>query len=320
MMSLSEKWQVLESKKTEGTFKTLRFDADGPLEVFLGLDENSNHSILIYLSPSYKPTFNIVHNDNIELLFFKEGHFLLIRLLESDFNSLFDDLIISLIDSISQISESLEASKVFVITYIKWSSFFTKSNERNLSKEQCIGLWGELRYLSDLIESNSADLSINQILKAWVGPYDATHDFELTSLSVEVKTKLTTSSKVKISSEFQLDNIESKSLLLNVFSIIETEQGFSVVDLFNDIKLKTLERGGDITILLAALEKQCLNEQRLSKYSNMQFYLKKKEVFDCDIVGFPRIIRTNLSSSISSVKYSLDINELEKYKTLTEKY
>ncbi len=319
-MELSEKWRLLESQQTESGYQTLRFEASGSLEVFLAVDEGANHSILIYLPSLFTPKFDALNNDNIELLFVKEGHFLIIRLLDNDFSSLFDDLVVSLIDSIKGFSDPTEASKEFVRTYVKWVSFFSKTIERSLSKERLIGLWGELSYLLDLIKSVSTDSSIDPALKAWVGPYDAAHDFELPSSSIEIKTKSISSSIVKISSEFQLDNIDDKKLSLTVFSISETEHGLSLKDLFLKIKAQIQKRSGDITLLLAALEKESLNEERLSKYSNLLFTRKTKEVFDCTNDSFPKIVRSCLPLAVYSVKYNLDIRELQEFKVLQENY
>ena len=319
-MELKEKWQLLESQHSQPGYQTLRFEATGPLELFLAVDGEGNHSILIYLPPSFTPQFDALNNDNIELLFVKEGHFLLIRLLDNDFSSLFDDLVVSLIDSTRYLSDPIDASKEFVSTYVKWSSFFSKTIERDLSKERVIGLWGELSYLLDLIRNASSGSSIDSILKSWVGPYDASHDFELSSSSIEIKTKLLSSSMVKISSEFQLDHIDDKKLFLTVLSIIETEHGLSLKDLFLKTKAQIQKLSGDITLLLAALEKENLNEERLSRYSNLLFTRKAKEVFDCDIDSFPKIVSSCLPPAVYSVKYNLNVRELQEYKVSQESY
>ncbi len=104
-MELSDKWKLLESQNIDSGLSTIRFESDGPLEVFLAVDEKSSHAILIYLPSTFIPKFDVLSNDNLELIFFKQGHYFQIRLLDSDFTSLFDDLIISLIDSIKNIAK-----------------------------------------------------------------------------------------------------------------------------------------------------------------------------------------------------------------------
>lgn len=320
MMELSKKWKLLESQNIDSGLSTVRFESDGPLEVFLAVDENSSHAILIYLPSKFTPKFHIINNDNLELIFVKQGHYLQIKLLDSDFISLFDDLIISLVDSIKNIANAEDASKEFIAIYIKWSTFFTKTFDKKLSKEKVIGLWGELSYLLKLIQNACPSVPIDNILKSWQGPFGASHDFELSSSSIEVKTKPLASWMIKISSEYQLENIDGKPLNLEVISVIESEYGLSLKDLFLKIKAHINKKNGDFTILLSALEKDNLSEDRLSNYSNFSFVRKMTETFDCDAEYFPKINSFGLHKAISTVKYNIDVRELQEFRISQESY
>lgn len=319
-MELSDKWKLLESIEIDSGLSTIRFEADGSLEVFLAVDEKLSHSILIYLPSSFTPKFDVLKNDNLELLFVKQGHYLQIKLLDSDFTSLFDDLIISLIDSIKNTANAEEASQNFITTYLKWSTFFTKTLDKKLSKERVIGLWGELSYLLKLIQVTCSSVPIDNILKSWVGPLGASHDFEFSCSSIEVKTKPLNSTMIKISSEYQLDNIDEKPLKLEVISVIESEHGLSLTDLFLKVKDHINKKSGDVTILLFALEKENLSEESLSKYSGFLFARKMTETFDCDVDYFPKIKASGLHKAISIVKYNLDVRELQEFRISQEKY
>ncbi|OEE59828.1 hypothetical protein A1OK_12870 [Enterovibrio norvegicus FF-454] len=319
-MELSEKWKLLESQKIDSGLSTIRFEPDGPLEIFLAVDENSNHAILISLPSSFTPKFDVINNDNLELLFVKQWHYLQIKLLDSDFTSLFDDLIISLIDSIKNTANAEEASKNFITSYLKWSTFFTKTSDKKMSKERVIGLWGELSYLLKLIQVACSSVPIDNILKSWVGPLGASHDFEFSCSSIEVKTKPLNSRMIKISSEYQLENIDAKPLNLEVISVIESEHGLSLRDLFLKVKEHINKKSGDITILLSALEKENLSEEGLSKYSSFLFARKMTETFDCDVDYFPKIKASGLHKAISTVKYNLDVRELQEFRVSQENY
>lgn len=319
-MELNDKWKLLESQKIDSGLSTIRFEPDGTLEIFLAVDENSNHAILIYLPSSFTPKFDVINNDNLELLFVKQGHYLQIKLLDSEFISLFDDLIISLINSIKNTANAEEASKNFITSYLKWSTFFTKTLDKKLSKERVIGLWGELSYLLKLIQVACSSVPIDNILKSWVGPLGASHDFEFSCSSIEVKTKQLNSRMIKISSEYQLENIDEKPLNLEVISVIESENGLSLRDLFLKVKEHINKKNGDITILLSALEKENLSEEGLSKYSSLLFVRKMTETFDCDVDYFPKIKASGLSKAISTVKYNLDVTELQEFRVSQENY
>lgn len=312
-MHLNDKWELLKSREIKSGYNTVRFEAEIPLEIFLAVDEFKTHIVLIHLPPSYIPEIDVLKNDNLELVFLKDNNCLLIKLLDQEYISLFDDLVVSLVESIKGLSDVVEASKIFISTYVKWNVFFMKSSERGLSKERIIGLWGELSYLLHLLQTAGPIPNVNKILKSWVGPYDAAHDFEFPDMSIEVKTKLFNSTAIKISSEYQLEESENKSLELAVLSVVEDEGGLTMKDLFLLIKDIILNNNGDFVLLLTTLEKETLNEERLSKFSDFKFSRKKLETFDCCKIGFPKITKSELAESISEVKYSLDVKHLAEY-------
>jgi hypothetical protein len=177
-----------------------------------------------------------------------------------------------------------------------------------------------LSYLLKLIQFTCSSVPIDNILKSWVGPFGASHDFEFSSSSIEVKTKPLTSWMIKISSEYQLENIDEKPLNLEVISVIESEHGLSLKYLFLKVKEHINKKSGDITILLSALEKENLSEERLSKYSNFLFARKMTETFDCDAEYFPKIKAFGLHKAISTVKYNLDVRELQEFRVSQESY
>ena len=319
-MNLDNKWELLKSEEVQSGLHTLRFEAKSPLDVFLAVDTLGLHSILIYLPPSYSPKLKNVENDNIQLLYIEESNYLQIKLLDPEFISLFDDLITSLNLSIQHIYEASEACDEFIKTYIKWNKLFKNTPQKKLSNEKIIGLWGELQYLIELIKTREPYMSVEKILECWVGPFNASHDFELPNQSLEIKTKIYSSSSVKMSSEYQLEKTEGKSLRLGVVSIIESEVGYSLLDLFLSIKELIFKNHADIAIFLTALEREGLTEEKLKNFSSLKFLKKKIEIFDCDPDNFPKIISSVIPEAISAVKYSLDINALSTFKIFQEDY
>lgn len=319
-MDLCKKWNILESKEISSGLNTIRFAADCALEIFLATDEYKSHIVLIHLPSEFTPQSDNLKNDNLELIFVRENHCLLIKLLDSEFTGLFDDLIVSLVESVQGLTNAIEAVKIFIETYVKWNVFFVKTPEKGLSKERVIGLWGELSYLWKLFQDKESIVPVNKIIKSWVGPYDAVHDFELPDKSIEIKTKPLTSSTIKISSEYQLEKTASKGLELAVISVAETESGLSLKDLFLSLKDIILKNNGDYTLLLSAIEKETLNEERLTKYCNFKFSRKKLEVFDCCMPDFPKVVRTELPDAISLVKYNLDVKQLASFRYYQENF
>ncbi|MGR5294716.1 PD-(D/E)XK motif protein [Vibrio mediterranei] len=317
-MSFVDKWKILESTPIESGINTIRFSEESILEIYLATDQELSHMVLIHLSPEEQTIIQNLRNDNLELSFWKERGCLIIKLLDPDFSELFDDLIMSLTDAVKNFTSSTLASKVFVETYVKWSVFFLNTSEKLMSKRKVLGLWGELDYLLDLVNSKDNPHGINKYIESWIGPYDSAQDFNFVDKTVEIKTKLSSSSSIHISSEYQLQPREETPLELAVISVKDSEIGYSLKDLFSQIKTTIVDKKADLSLLLSALSRLDLNERRLSKYDHMRFLKTRNETFNCNTSDFPRLINSELPESISAVKYSLDIRQITSFRVSDE--
>lgn len=100
-------------------------------------------------------------------------------------------------------AENTEESLSVIITVLtKWKEFFAADKELLMSEERQQGLYGELLFLGECLDSQGVGA-----VSHWAGSEDETHDFYFGPHAVEVKT---TSAQapyfVHISSEYQLDN------------------------------------------------------------------------------------------------------------------
>jgi len=102
--------------------------------------------------------------------------------------------------------EAAESTKESLLVIIRgltrWKEFFAADKEVLMSEERQQGLYGELLFLSECLDSQGLEAVMH-----WAGSEDETHDFYFGSHAVEVKT---TSAQAPyyahISSEYQLDN------------------------------------------------------------------------------------------------------------------
>ena len=100
-------------------------------------------------------------------------------------------------------AENTEESLTVIITVLtKWKEFFAADKELLMSEERQQGLYGELLFLGECLDSQGVGA-----VSHWAGSEDETHDFYFGPHAVEVKT---TSAQApyfaSISSEYQLDN------------------------------------------------------------------------------------------------------------------
>ncbi len=180
--------------------------------------------------------FKRVQKENLSIEYFREKNLIVLQLTDSDFNDLFDDLILSLYHGIKSISHVDEYSNHFIQAFYRWSEFFEDKKSDLLSEEVIKGIMGELLVLKLLITAPDKP-EINFLLKAWTGLYDKGTDFELESKNLEVKSKSPSGIDVRISSEFQLEVSPGKGLELFVVSLVsDFTVGIHIRDLIFEIK------------------------------------------------------------------------------------
>jgi hypothetical protein len=232
---------------------------------------------------------------------------------DSDFNDLFDDLILSLYHGIKSMSQVDEYSNHFIQAFYRWSEFFEDKKSDILSEEEIRGIMGELLVLNLLIKKSNKN-EINFLLKAWTGPYDKGNDFELEKKNIEVKTKSPSEMDIKISSEFQLELSPSKGLELVVVSLSsDFIVGFHIGSLILEIKKLIQECSGDNTIFWKALRQKNITAKNLNQYNGYRFKPINWVSYNCAAKNFPKLCRSNIPEEIRSLKYILRTKLLESF-------
>lgn len=185
--------------------------------------------------------------------------------------------------------------------------------EMDLSLTGCMGLYGELLQLKELL-SNDSDHS--KILSGWNRPAPANHDFDYEKEAIEIKTISKDKTTVKITSAFQLEAPSEKLLYLKIYRIeaIDRSDTDSLGDIYTEIR--------------GLINTDSLNEEFVLKCSNdglryggpgvitlpYKFIQIEEMKYLIDQEEFPRINRHALPSSISNVSYGIDLSAIESFK------
>jgi Putative PD-(D/E)XK family member, (DUF4420) len=122
----------------------------------------------------------------------------------------------------SQLKEGEETAPTIVInTLLKWRRFWSAIPQNSLSREEQIGLFGELWFLIKWLFPRAGK---EVTLKAWRGPAGARHDFEFKGHSIEVKCTTSTIGPIHhVHGLEQLSPPETGDLQL--FSLMVREEG-----------------------------------------------------------------------------------------------
>ncbi|MEM5533453.1 PD-(D/E)XK motif protein [Pseudoalteromonas arctica] len=307
-------WDKLAPPSAPSLYRTLRFDKNSQLALLLGKNHHGKRCLIFNIPKDFYIDFNSIEKAHISLTYEKELSCLVLSLETSDFNDLFDDLAFSFNNALKCEVSLDKATNLFIKTFIKWSVFFEQPIENRLPKSSIIGLFGELFQLKKLLSAEISPLSINETLLSWKGPYDEVHDFEFENSSLEVKTKLSSSGYIQISSEYQLERKENKKLSLVVLNMQDNIiNGEPISSLFLYIKGYITSKNGNLEILLSALSQLGLSQKSIFQYDNWRYIVTDSCEYDCEHSKFPRLVSSLLPTSIRNVKYSIYLNELEMF-------
>lgn len=307
---LIRRWGLLQSTIEQPVFQL--FDHTHPLKFYIGKSVNSN--LFLMLKMKFRPP-KIKSMRAIKIEIYSQGDddwSLLLKLENLELEPMFALLCADLITfSKSDNSDEKDAINSILRRLSYWRLLLEREVFNLLSEGAIRGLFGELFFLSKLIKKN--DLSSS--LKAWVGPLNASQDFQTDDCAWEVKTIRPTADYVQISSEWQLDisKLPVHLVIIVLFEVNKTDNviSFSLNGLVESIR----------SILMDDIEASDLFEQKLtavgysprSEYDDFKY--KIKDILTYEVVdGFPCVSQKKLAKGIVNVKYDLEISELEKYR------
>lgn len=236
-------------------------------------------------------------------------HVLHVRVSDLNLNDQFQALVQDLLNSlILQAGDSIE---IIGRRLLLWQKMFKVINEK-LSDARVQGLVGELYLLNQLFGAHGSHLDV---LKTWSGPVGGAQDFQNGARAIEVKSSLhKPPAVVRISSEWQLNLENMKSLSLSVVYLEENEpsgEGLYISDLIS--QTRELLKNEEST---ASLFEQRLIEAR---YFDKHEKLYTKKYIICDQQNFQLsdhslvLNRSNLPISVTGVSYDLNTSGLQSF-------
>jgi hypothetical protein len=306
--------EVAASPEGSNGLRVLRFPVDecSP-ELFIGMDDQGGrHLLLEYECDMDLPEDN---HENLALISIIDdsSRYLAIRLENDYFSDLFDDLVDSVRSTLMSRASGPALSEDFVQLFMRWSHFFDNTQQGGLSDKALQGLIGELFYLMRLLGECNVK-TVDDMLRAWVGPYHTRCDFELHDKHVEVKSVLNAASTVKISSEYQLEvEIGLGMELAVVFMEKDLMSGVSLRELVDELRGLTMKNYGDFSIIMERLSKHQLSASNIGDYDNKRFRFLSVDHYDASIDGFPKLVKSDLPAGVKSVSYKLKLGELSDY-------
>ncbi len=287
--------------------------ADMQVPASWGIDREGHKLFVLELAGDHWARYHqnvvSVHGIAIDLRTADNGSQLLVLTLESEQNAdLFFALCSSLLSELIAAQSSASAVETVLNHLRRWKAFMSGRNARVLTNEEVRGLFAELWFLLQLVDTA---LGPKGAVNAWHGPERVQQDFIFRDQAVEVKSLVAADPRtVRISSENQLDSSQPQLYLLVVYV---KEAAARAGQSLNQIVSQALARilGTD-----AAFE----FESKLAEFGYVPLQEYDQPTFE--VTGtqayrvqdsFPRITRSALLDGVVRVTYQIELEHLEPF-------
>ncbi len=195
----------------------------------------------------------------------------------------------------------------------KWRRFWGQIPRRLLSRDEQLGLFAELWFLSTWM---APTIGASAALGRWRGPFGARHDFEWPGESVEVKATGATRGRIHhINGADQLLPPEAGSLLL--FSLILREEAGatnSIVSLISSFGGSVENDADALSRFESSLAQLGYSPAHADEYVRLKLRVVSEAVFRVDD-GFPRVIpdtfRGGIPAGVEHVEYDINLSGFE---------
>lgn len=225
-----------------------------------------------------------------------------VALRATQFLDLFGALVSDLITRVQAIRDDREALAVLVTRVQQWQKFLQHVRPEGLTREEQIGLYGELWSMRELV---APAVQVAESVRAWSGPTGGPQDFRFNGVALEVKTTTAREPQsIRITSERQLEGQGlSKLFLLLLTAERQPGSGETLQSIVDEVRHRALSAGcGDLfdELLLAS----GFVDGQVRDYGEQGYEVLKVRLLDVR-EGFPRIVASMLPEGVGDVHYSI---------------
>ena len=305
--NFAEKFKELEKDIVD---EQRRLSSKSTLAIYYGITSDKKYRLSFVSSVS---PFELESTKEIKVTQGKESenvYWTCFDLLHNEAKDVFFIFCDSLVDSVEDYKDDFGALNAIRERYHSWRLLL--KNKGKMSYELYQGLYGELYFLSEIL---SKKVSIENAIKAWVGPDGYSKDYSINSTWYEIKTIGANSTSIKINSLTQLDSeVDGHLVSIGVEKMSDNFDNYmcSVHKIYQNIIDKISDNLVKEEFINKVLKYGYTDEDYES--NNHKFEVRWiKSYFVND--KFPKIIRNKLNiPEISNVTYELNISSLDKYK------
>jgi hypothetical protein len=313
---LTSKWaEAALAERGDREWRGVALSVPAAVRFLAGIREPDGHIALLIEAPlaTAPATLLRVSADGVSLTDRRESNEKLFRIavtLEREsLRDVFEVLATDIVEVVRPAATSSQAIETAVSRLEAWQAFL-RSGRRGLSREEQIGLLGELAVLQLLVK----EIGYDDAVEAWRGPLDGIHDFSRSGIAIEVKSVAGVGNLLRISHLDQLDSKGLSALAIARLRFREAPEGRSISAVVNSIRddidraAPTARRGFDDRLLRAGFI-----EGNKQPPDSTAFYLDSMYGFEVRN-GFPRLTGSSVPAEIVDASYTLDERALARFR------
>lgn len=309
-------WKDLEESLTpspENGVVIRRISADIPHDFFLGFEKPISRRMLLVrvnkkdlINFEQLPEFRGFEISALKFADEKPEKIMIsLYLNDSGFSEIFSALCEDLFNIASKEPDQKKMVPYLRDRLLQWKQFLDITGNQGLSAEAQIGLYGELRFLRDILIQH---IDIRRAIDSWKGPSRKNQDFQIFKTGIEVKTSIAKQhQRIHIANELQLDDNDLDSLYVYFLSLRETFEHGETLPGIVDVIRKIIElKNGPAYDFENQLFKSGYIDKHRAKYIKNGYHDRDIQIFRVD-ENFPRIIEKDLMPGVGDVHYTIDL-------------
>jgi hypothetical protein len=194
--------------------------------------------------------------------------------------------------------------RVFLGRVKAWQEFMRKGAQA-LGPEAEIGLFGELATLCSALDAGVAP---EICAESWVGPHDATQDFELGTGALEVKTTVATAGfRARVGSLEQLDDSVRQPLFVVAVRLRQLAAGLSLPDMVAAARSRADVSAEAARIVGDRLVSAGYFDAHADRYVR-RFAVESVRALEVT-AAFPRLVHATVPAGVTRAVYDVDLDK-----------
>lgn len=289
--------------------KYRRFSPTHPVAWYIGLDANNHYSLFVITKTKPKAV-NSTKLMNVFIGERRDGNYgITFSLLEKKNLDLFVHFCEDMISYSENVFNPEIVADYICARYIQWQKAFIKTEGKILSFEQIKGLIGELCVLKmKMIPEYGPEKAI----ESWSGIEATDRDFACDNTWFEVKSTVSGSSSVKISSVEQLDvSTEGHLIVVTLDKTSEADTDKITLNSMVDLIVESIPSKVSQERLLNRLLAYGYYHDK--EYDRVAFKYNGMTSYRVDS-NFPCLRKTSIPTAIQNAKYELSLAAIDTYR------